>query len=26
GNKTEAAKELGISIRALYYKIEKYGI
>ncbi|OAA31840.1 hypothetical protein AT15_03145 [Kosmotoga arenicorallina S304] len=26
GNKTEAAKELGISIRALYYKIEKLGI
>lgn len=26
GNKTEAAKGLGISLRSLYYKIEKYGI
>jgi PAS domain S-box-containing protein len=26
GNKTAAAKALGISIRNLYYKIEKYGI
>ncbi len=25
-NKTMAAKELGISIRSLYYKLEKYGI
>ena len=26
GNKTETAKRLGISIRSLYYKMEKYGI
>lgn len=26
GNKTEAAKLLGIAIRSLYYKLEKYGI
>lgn len=26
GNKTEAAKILGIAIRSLYYKLEKYGI
>ncbi|ARK31379.1 Arginine utilization regulatory protein RocR [Halalkalibacter krulwichiae] len=26
GNRTRAAKELGISIRSLYYKMEKYGI
>lgn len=26
GNRTIAAKELGISVRNLYYKIEKYGI
>lgn len=26
GNKTNAAKELGISIRSLYYKLEKYGL
>jgi transcriptional regulator with PAS, ATPase and Fis domain len=26
GNKTATAKALGISIRNLYYKIEKYGI
>jgi len=25
-NKTKTAKELGISIRNLYYKIQKYGI
>lgn len=25
-NKTEAAKKLGISIRSLYYKLDKYGI
>lgn len=25
-NKTKAAKELGISIRTLYYKMEKYGL
>ncbi|WP_124727227.1 sigma-54 interaction domain-containing protein [Staphylospora marina] len=25
-NKTEAAKRLGISIRSLYYKLEKYGL
>ncbi len=25
GNKTKTAKDLGISIRALYYKIERYG-
>jgi len=25
-NKTEAAKQLGISIRNLYYKLEKYGL
>ncbi|MGB4438789.1 MAG: helix-turn-helix domain-containing protein, partial [Sedimentibacter sp.] len=25
-NKTETAKMLGISIRSLYYKMEKYGI
>lgn len=26
GNKTAAAKQLGISIRNLYYKLEKYGL
>ncbi|WP_053001066.1 sigma-54-dependent Fis family transcriptional regulator [Kosmotoga pacifica] len=26
GNKTKAARELGISIRTLYYKLERYGI
>ncbi|HHY36633.1 MAG TPA: sigma-54-dependent transcriptional regulator [Firmicutes bacterium] len=26
GNKTEAARRLGISIRSLYYKLTKYGI
>lgn len=26
GNKTEAAKYLGIAIRSLYYKLERYGI
>ena len=26
GNKTDAAKYLGIAIRSLYYKLEKYGI
>ena len=26
GNKTETAKELGISIRNLYYKLEKYQV
>ncbi|MDI3546707.1 MAG: hypothetical protein PWR10_359 [Halanaerobiales bacterium] len=26
GNKTEAAKILGIAIRSLYYKLDKYGI
>jgi len=26
GNKTETAKRLGISIRSLYYKMEKYGV
>lgn len=26
GNKTAAAKVLGISIRSLYYKLERYGI
>jgi transcriptional regulator with PAS, ATPase and Fis domain len=26
GNKTEAAKRLGIAVRSLYYKLEKYGI
>ncbi|AIE60666.1 sigma-54 interaction domain-containing protein [Bacillus methanolicus] len=26
GNKTQAAKALGISVRNLYYKLEKYGI
>ena len=26
GNKTEAAKILGISVRALHYKIDKYGL
>ncbi|GAA4709689.1 sigma 54-interacting transcriptional regulator [Brevibacillus fulvus] len=26
GNRTEAAKRLGISIRALYYKMEKFGL
>jgi len=26
GNKTEAAKKLGISIRNFYYKLEKYGL
>jgi transcriptional regulator with PAS, ATPase and Fis domain len=26
GNKTETAKQLGVSIRNLYYKIEKYGL
>jgi transcriptional regulator with PAS, ATPase and Fis domain len=26
GNKTATAKALGISIRNLYYKLEKYGI
>lgn len=26
GNKTDAAKILGIAIRSLYYKLEKYGI
>ncbi len=26
GNKTDAAKVLGIAIRSLYYKLEKYGI
>ncbi len=26
GNKTKAAKKLGISIRSLYYKLEKHGI
>lgn len=26
GNKTDAAKLLGIAIRSLYYKLEKYGI
>lgn len=26
GNKTKTAKELGVSIRTLYYKIEKYGL
>lgn len=26
GNKTQAAKTLGISVRNLYYKLEKYGI
>jgi transcriptional regulator with PAS, ATPase and Fis domain len=25
-NKTETAKVLGISLRSLYYKMEKYGI
>ncbi|MDD4088309.1 MAG: helix-turn-helix domain-containing protein, partial [Tissierellia bacterium] len=25
-NKTRTAKELGISLRSLYYKMEKYGI
>ncbi|MFZ0075279.1 sigma-54-dependent Fis family transcriptional regulator [Exiguobacterium sp. RIT452] len=26
GNKTEAAKQLGISLRALYYKVERFNI
>jgi PAS domain S-box-containing protein len=26
GNKTKTAKELGVSIRTLYYKMEKYGL
>ncbi|MGZ4135788.1 MAG: helix-turn-helix domain-containing protein, partial [Tumebacillaceae bacterium] len=26
GNKTEAAKLLGIAVRSLYYKLEKYGL
>lgn len=26
GNKTEAAKLLGIAVRSLYYKLEKYGV
>ena len=26
GNKTEAARRLGISIRSLYYKLAKYDI
>jgi PAS domain S-box-containing protein len=26
GNKTRAAKTLGISLRSLYYKVEKYGL
>jgi PAS domain S-box-containing protein len=26
GNKTEAAKILGIAVRSLYYKLEKYGL
>lgn len=26
GNKTEAAKKLGIATRSLYYKLEKYGL
>jgi len=26
GNKTMAARELGIAIRSLYYKLEKHGI
>ncbi|HPZ22491.1 MAG TPA: helix-turn-helix domain-containing protein, partial [Bacillota bacterium] len=26
GNKTQAAKTLGISLRSLYYKLEKYGL
>lgn len=26
GNKTEAARELGIAVRSLYYKLDKYGI
>jgi transcriptional regulator with PAS, ATPase and Fis domain len=26
GNKTEAARRLGISVRNLYYKMEKHGI
>ncbi len=26
GNKTETAKRLGISIRSLYYKMERYGV
>ncbi|MEW9032155.1 MAG: helix-turn-helix domain-containing protein, partial [Planifilum fimeticola] len=26
GNKTETARRLGISVRNLYYKLERYGI
>ncbi len=26
GNKTEAAKQLGIAVRSLYYKLEKHGL
>ncbi|MDD2562527.1 MAG: sigma 54-interacting transcriptional regulator, partial [Eubacteriales bacterium] len=26
GNKTKAAKQLGIAVRSLYYKLEKYGM
>ncbi|ASS75006.1 sigma-54-dependent Fis family transcriptional regulator [Tumebacillus algifaecis] len=26
GNKTEAAKRLGIAVRSLYYKLDKYGL
>ncbi|HQO12881.1 MAG TPA: helix-turn-helix domain-containing protein, partial [Petrotogaceae bacterium] len=26
GNKTEAAKRLGLTVRNLYYKLDRYGI